>query len=354
MRTETNLKAKLANGGHAFGTMVFEFFTPGMPAIVASANADFILFDMEHAGSGFETLKSLMAGCRGLGLAPLIRVPHDDYHFIARALDIGAHGVMVPMVETVEQARHIVSCAHYPPHGRRGAAFSVAHDDYLPGPPGQKMAAARARTIVIPQIETATGLANVEAIAAVEGVDVVWLGHFDLTNSMGIPGQFDHPDYRTAVARDRRGSSGRGQVCRVHGRRRDMGAGLLGARLPDDRLRPRSSRVPECLEGRHRPFEGTSEMSSAPRVGLTRDLLDSTGNASFGADALRLFDQESRVAWEFIPEMVSEITPAMAARYDAIYVNSPKVTAATVAGPTSACASSRATAWATTRSTSAR
>jgi 2-dehydro-3-deoxyglucarate aldolase/4-hydroxy-2-oxoheptanedioate aldolase len=201
MRTETNLKAKLANGGHAFGTMVFEFFTPGMPAIVASANADFILFDMEHAGSGFETLKSLMAGCRGLGLAPLIRVPHDDYHFIARALDIGAHGVMVPMVETVEQARHIVSCAHYPPHGRRGAAFSVAHDDYLPGPPGQKMAAARARTIVIPQIETATGLANVEAIAAVEGVDVVWLGHFDLTNSMGIPGQFDHPDYSTAVAR---------------------------------------------------------------------------------------------------------------------------------------------------------
>ncbi len=74
-------------------------------------------------------------------------------------------------------------------------------------------------------------------------------------------------------------------------------------------------------------------MSSAPRVGLTRDLLDSTGNASFGADALRLFDQESHVAWEFIPEMVSEITPAMAARYDAIYVNSPKVTAATVAGP---------------------
>lgn len=196
-----SLKDRLAGEGHAFGTMLFEFFTPGMPAIVAATGVDFILFDMEHAGSGFETLKSLIAGCRGLAVAPLVRVPTGDYHFIARALDIGANGVMVPMVDTEEQARSIAASAHYPPHGRRGAAFGVAHDDYLPGAPVQKLAAARARTLVIAQIETVEGLANVEAIAGVEGIDVVWLGHFDLTNSMGIPGEFDHPDYQAAVKR---------------------------------------------------------------------------------------------------------------------------------------------------------
>lgn len=195
------LKEKLRRNGKAFGPMIFEFFTPGMPGIVAATGADFVLFDMEHTGLGFETLKLLCAGCRGLGLAPLVRVPATEYDLIARALDVGAHGVMMPMVESREQAEHIVACAHYPPHGRRGAAFGVAHDDYLGGNPVEKIAAARQRTLIITQIETAKGLESVEAIAATPGVDVPWVGHFDLTNFMGIPGQFRHKDYLTAIRR---------------------------------------------------------------------------------------------------------------------------------------------------------
>ena len=196
-----SLKEKLRLDGHAFGPMVFEFFSAGMPAIIASAGADFALFDMEHTGLGFETFKHLVAGCRGLSVAPLVRVPASDYHFIARALDMGAHGVMLPMVESRAQAAHIAACAHYPPLGRRGAAFGVAHDDYLPGAPPEKMQAAHDRTLVIALIETAAGVENVEAIAATPGIDVLWLGHFDLTNFMGIPGQFRHPDYLAAVHR---------------------------------------------------------------------------------------------------------------------------------------------------------
>ncbi len=195
------LKDKLRQQGRAFGPMIFEFFTPGMPAIVAATGADFALFDMEHTGLGFETFRHLAAGCRGLGVAPLVRVPATDYHFIARALDVGAHGVMLPMVETRAQAEHIVAAAHYPPHGRRGAAFAIAHDDFRPGAPAEKMQAARARTLIIAQIENATGLGNVEAIAATPGIDVIWLGHFDLTNFLGIPGRFDHPEYLAAVRR---------------------------------------------------------------------------------------------------------------------------------------------------------
>lgn len=195
------LKQKLVQNGSALGTMVFELMTPSLPAIVAATGADFILLDMEHTGVGLETIKTQCAACRGLGLAPVVRVPTTEYDFIARALDVGAHGIMVPMVDSREQAELVAACAHYPPHGRRGAAFGVAHDDYLPGSPAEKMAAARERTLVIAQIESPAGLSSVEAIAGVPGIDVVWLGHFDLTNFMGIPGQFDHPDYKAAVRR---------------------------------------------------------------------------------------------------------------------------------------------------------
>ncbi len=196
------IKQRLAAGGSSYGTMAFEFFTPGLPQIVAAAGAEFLLLDMEHSGIGFETVKAQIALCRGLELAPMVRVPATQYHFIARALDAGAVGVMVPMVETAEQAQAIVAATRYPPAGRRGAAFGVAsHDDYRDGPVAEKIAAIHDRTLVICLIETADGLANVEAIAAVPGVDVCWLGHFDLTNFLGIPAQFDHPRYQDAVAR---------------------------------------------------------------------------------------------------------------------------------------------------------
>jgi 2-dehydro-3-deoxyglucarate aldolase/4-hydroxy-2-oxoheptanedioate aldolase len=109
-------------------------------------------------------------------------------------------GIMVPMVESAEVARHIVDCTRYPPQGRRGAAFGVvSHDDYAPGEVAQKVAAANERVTVICLVETPKGIENVDAIAATEGVDVVWLGHFDLTNFMGIAAQFDHPRFTTAV-----------------------------------------------------------------------------------------------------------------------------------------------------------
>ena len=196
---ENPVKQRLAAGGHSFGTMVFEFFTPGMPQIMRAAGAEFALFDMEHSGAGIETIKAQMAASRGTGLIPMVRVPAAQYHFIARCLDMGAMGIMVPMVESAEQARQIVAATRYPPQGGRGAAFGVAHDDYEGGAVADKIRDAQARTMVITQIETARGAEAVEEIAAVDGVDVVWLGHFDLTNFMGIPGAFEDPRYLRAV-----------------------------------------------------------------------------------------------------------------------------------------------------------
>ena len=195
------VKTALAAGKRCCGAMIFEFFSPGIPQICKNAGADFVLYDMEHTGLGFETLKTQFALCRGLGIVPMVRVPRGEYHFIARALDVGAMGVMIPMVGSADEARRIVACTRYPPAGRRGAAFGFAHDDYRGGDVREKIAALHARTMVIPQIETVEGLADVEAIAAVDGVDALWLGHFDLTNFLGIPGAFDDPRFEAAVTR---------------------------------------------------------------------------------------------------------------------------------------------------------
>ena len=120
------IRQRVLAGEAVDGAMIFEFFAPGMPQVLKAAGCEFALFDMEHAGLGFETLKMLAAACRGIGIEPLVRVPRSEYHFMARALDVGAFGVMVPMVESAAEAQRIAEATHHPPHGRRGAAFGVA------------------------------------------------------------------------------------------------------------------------------------------------------------------------------------------------------------------------------------
>jgi 2-dehydro-3-deoxyglucarate aldolase/4-hydroxy-2-oxoheptanedioate aldolase len=198
---QNHVKRALRAGGVALGTMVFEFNTTGIARLAAAAGADFAVFDLEHTGWSMETVRMLAATSRGTDLLPFVRLPATEYHFLARALDAGAMGLMVPMVESEAQARLIVASAKYPPAGRRGAAFGVAHDDYTAGDPLVKMASANAETLLIAQIETAAGVENVERIAAVEGIDVLWIGHNDLSNSLSIPGQFAHPRYLAAVER---------------------------------------------------------------------------------------------------------------------------------------------------------
>lgn len=196
-----SIRQRVIKGEQVLGTMMFEFFTPGIAQICKNAGCEYIIYDMEHAGLGYETFKTQVAHCRGIGVAPMVRVPRSDYQFLARALDVGAEGVMIPMVESVAQAKAIAEATRYPPIGRRGAAFGFAHDNYEGGTPAEKIKIANARTLVIAQIETERGLDDVEAIAAIDGIDVLWVGHFDLTNFLGIPGQFDNPKYLDAIKR---------------------------------------------------------------------------------------------------------------------------------------------------------
>ena len=232
------IRQRVLAGDTVTGAMIFEFFSPGMPQVLKAAGCEFALFDMEHAGLGFETLKMLAAGCRGIGIEPLVRVPRSEYHFMARALDVGAFGVMVPMVESAAEAARIAEATHYPPQGRRGAAFGVAQDDYSGGDVKAKLTALNARTLVIAQIESERGLAAVDAIGATPGIDVLWLGHFDLTNFLGIPGEFESPKYLQAiqaiVAAARRHGKGLGFMAADAGwarRYREFGFNMIAAGL---------------------------------------------------------------------------------------------------------------------------
>jgi 2-keto-3-deoxy-L-rhamnonate aldolase RhmA len=198
---QTSLKALAGSRKLKVGHFIVEFATPGIGHIMKSAGCDFVLFDTEHSGFGHETVKSALRYMQAAGLPAIVRVPSKEYHHIARAADMGAEGIMLPMVSSAAEARHILNCMKYYPEGGRGVALQVAHDDYRPGPTKDKLAAANKRTTFFAQIETADGVKNADAIAAVPGVDCLWVGHFDLSVSLGIPGEFDNPKFTKAIDR---------------------------------------------------------------------------------------------------------------------------------------------------------
>ncbi len=195
------VKQKLREGGVSIGTMLFEFNTTGIARIAANAGAEFALFDMEHSGWSIETIRMLIATTPKSELVPIVRIPATEYHFVANVLDMGAMGVMIPMCESADQARLLVSSAKYPPDGRRGAAFAIAHDDYRGSSIPETVQSANDETLLIAQIETARGLEHVEEIAAVPGIDALWIGLYDLTLSLGVAGQMNHPNVLAATDR---------------------------------------------------------------------------------------------------------------------------------------------------------
>lgn len=198
---ENDVKKKLRTGGTAIGTMVFEFFVPGLPRLMADTGAEFAIYDMEHGGVSIETLRMLVAASRGPSPLPFARVQATEYQLIAGPLDAGLLGVMIPMVQDAAQARKVVESACYPPLGCRGAGFGMAQDDYERGSSADKMSALNERTLIIAQIESPAGVANLEEIAAVKGIDCLWVGHNDLSIQMGIPGQFSSTRFTDAVQR---------------------------------------------------------------------------------------------------------------------------------------------------------
>jgi 2-keto-3-deoxy-L-rhamnonate aldolase RhmA len=195
------LKQLAATKEPKIGNFIVEFATPGIGHILKAAGMDFAFFDMEHSGFSFETLKSAVRYFEAAGIPTITRVPALENDMLARACDMGAEGLLAPMISTPAQAKAMVDSVKYYPAGKRGVGLQMAHDNYRAAPVAEALNAANARTAAVCLIETAEGAENVDAIAAVPGVDGLWVGHFDLSVSLGIPGEFSNPVFLAAVDR---------------------------------------------------------------------------------------------------------------------------------------------------------
>jgi 4-hydroxy-2-oxoheptanedioate aldolase len=195
------LKKRLLSGGRAIGCWTV-LGSPPVVELLSYAGFDYLLLDQEH---GFGDPTTLMSSLQAMAATPnctgIVRVPSNDPNYLKRVLDAGAEGVMVPNVETAEDARNIVAACRYPPKGRRGSALGSARaSDYGINAPRYKETAAD-ELLIVCQIESPKAVDNIPAIAAVEGVDVLFIGPHDLSGSVGQLGNFKHPDVAPLIAR---------------------------------------------------------------------------------------------------------------------------------------------------------
>ena len=183
------------------GTMVSETRNPEIAYMLAAAGMDFLMVDTEHASAGVESVQNLMRSARAAGLVPLARVTQNQYPFIARILDMGCMGIMVPRVDTAEEARHVVRCAKYRPQGERGYGARGVITDYETVTVREVVEWVNQHTLIIVQVESGEAVENLPEITAVPGIDVALIGPYDLSNALGVPGEFTHPRFVEAVER---------------------------------------------------------------------------------------------------------------------------------------------------------
>ena len=195
------LKERLARGEIAASMTVRLVADPAVVLIARSAGFDTIYVDLEHGPFAIETASRICVAAQQADLAPLVRVPSHAGEWIARVLDGGAMGVIVPHVDTPEEARAAVAAAKYPPLGRRSAAGALPQLGFRAVPAAMAMPAVNDATMVVVQAETARAIDAIDAIMAVDGVDMVLLGANDLLADLGAPGDFDDPRLMDAYAR---------------------------------------------------------------------------------------------------------------------------------------------------------
>ena len=202
--TTNKAKARLRDGGVAVGTMVSEMRTEEVAYVLGAAGFDFFVIDTEHGSADMETVQRVCRAARSAGVAPLVRITEITYALIARTLDAGALGLMVPHVETAADAREIVRCAKYPPAGERGFGLRSAVTDYARVSVPEVIAWSNAETLLMAQVESRRCLDNLDDIAATPGLDVLLIGPTDLSIALGVAGQLLHATmqeaYRHVVA----------------------------------------------------------------------------------------------------------------------------------------------------------
>ncbi|WP_422366697.1 HpcH/HpaI aldolase family protein [Pelagibius sp.] len=206
---QDELKAAMRAGRPAVGFWC-ELFSPAAAEIMASAGYDCVMIDCEHGPGDTGSAIEIMRAIDSSGCTPLVRVPGNDQGWIKRLLDAGARGVMVPAVNSAAEAEAAVAACHYPPRGVRGMAAPIVRASGY-GRDWQGYVRQSAESLlVICQIESKQALDCVDAIAAIEQLDMIFIGPFDLSASLGFMGEPDHPEVRRAITEAEKAAKAQG------------------------------------------------------------------------------------------------------------------------------------------------
>jgi len=209
-------KQQLDAGKLALGMGMRALRTVDAGMIAKTCGFDWLFIDMEHSALDVDLASQVAIASMAMGITPIVRVPGKEHHHASRLLDSGAQGIVVPHVDTAEEAQRVVSHCKYPPLGHRSVVGALPQFAYQAMSVAETVRITNAETLVIVMVETPTAIANADAIAAVPGVDVVLIGTNDLCAELGIPGQFAdarvEDAYRKVIA-----------ACKKHGKHPGMG-----------------------------------------------------------------------------------------------------------------------------------
>jgi 4-hydroxy-2-oxoheptanedioate aldolase len=198
MTVRNPARERLSQGELCLGIGLRQARTVDIAAAMASCGFDWLFIDLEHGTMPLDTAVQISVAALTAGISPVVRVPSRQYSLATRVLDGGALGIVMPHVDTAEEARAIVDHLKYPPLGHRSMAGGQAYFGFRSVPTAEAAATMNKETLLVVMLETPQAIANAEAIAAVEGVDVLLIGTNDLMMEMGFPGQFAHAEVARA------------------------------------------------------------------------------------------------------------------------------------------------------------
>jgi len=200
MNRKNILKQKLNAGTNVIGTWS-SLSSSNVVNVLGTTGLDFVVIDMEHGSMSFETVENMVRAAESTGISPIVRVWDDQEQTLLRALETGARSIMVPHISTAEDAERIAKCCKYYPVGNRGLSPYTRLHEFTHENIQDSLQNENKETLVGILVEGEQGLANLSDIVKVEGIDLIYLGLFDICQSVGLPGQLNHPKVLNEIKR---------------------------------------------------------------------------------------------------------------------------------------------------------
>ncbi|MBC7925900.1 MAG: aldolase [Bryobacteraceae bacterium] len=187
-----HVKSALREGKVQLGCAFAQLRSPEIPRILKAAGFHWAFVDMEHGNFDLETVQDICRVANLIGFCPVVRVPDLQYHLVARALDVGAGGILFPRVESPELLEKAISWVRFPPEGQRGFGLTTSAVNYEAMSMPDLAAHVNRNTLIVTQIETQRGIDARDELLSISGLDALMVGPADLSFSLGVPGDFQH------------------------------------------------------------------------------------------------------------------------------------------------------------------